>query len=72
MLALLDEEPTTAEVCTCTVKCEAGNVNENCPLCEKSNCGFLDCQVCEILLDRVLNRLRQILYLCLLYTSRCV
>lgn len=27
------------------------------------NCGFLDCQVCEILLDRVLNRLRQILYL---------
>ncbi len=30
----------TAEVCTCTVKCEAGNVNENCPLCEKSlrNC----------------------------------
>ena len=30
----------TTEVCTCTVKCEAGNVNENCPLCEKSlrNC----------------------------------
>ena len=40
MLALLDEEPQAAEVCTCTVKCEAGNVNENCPLCEKSlrNC----------------------------------
>ena len=40
MLALLDEEPQTAEVCTCTVKCEAGNVNENCSLCEKSlrNC----------------------------------
>ena len=40
LLALLDEEPQTAEVCTCTVKCEAGNVNENCPLCEKSlrNC----------------------------------
>ena len=40
LLALLDEEPQEAEVCTCTVKCEAGNVNENCPLCEKSlrNC----------------------------------
>ena len=40
MLALLDEEPQTAEVCTCTVKCEAGNINENCSLCEKSlrNC----------------------------------
>ena len=40
MLALLDEEPQTAEVCTCTVKCEAGSVNENCPLCERSlrNC----------------------------------
>ena len=40
LLALLDEEPQTTEVCTCTVKCEAGNVNENCPLCEKSlrNC----------------------------------
>ena len=40
LLALLDEEPQAAEVCTCTVKCEAGNVNENCPLCEKSlrNC----------------------------------
>ena len=40
LLALLDEEPQTAEVCTCTVKCEAGSVNENCPLCEKSlrNC----------------------------------
>ena len=36
LLALLDEEPQTTEVCTCTVKCEAGNVNENCPLCEKS------------------------------------
>ena len=36
LLALLDEEPQTAEVCTCTVKCEAGNVNENCSLCEKS------------------------------------
>jgi hypothetical protein len=36
LLALLDEEPQAAEVCTCTVKCEAGNVNENCPLCEKS------------------------------------
>ena len=37
---VLDEEPQAAEVCTCTVKCEAGNVNENCPLCEKSlrNC----------------------------------
>ena len=35
LLALLDEEPQAAEVCTCTVKCEAGNVNENCPLCEK-------------------------------------
>ena len=31
LLALLDEEPQAAEVCTCTVKCEAGNVNENCP-----------------------------------------
>ena len=40
LLALLDEEPQAAEVCTCTVKCEAGSVNENCPLCEKSlrNC----------------------------------
>ena len=40
LLALLDEEPQETEVCTCTVKCEAGNVNENCPLCEKSlrNC----------------------------------
>ena len=40
LLALLDEEPQDTEVCTCTVKCEAGNVNENCPLCEKSlrNC----------------------------------
>ena len=40
LLALLDEEPQAAEVCTCTVKCEAGNVNENCSLCEKSlrNC----------------------------------
>lgn len=40
LLALLDEEPQAAEVCTCTVKCEAGDVNENCPLCEKSlrNC----------------------------------
>ena len=40
LLALLDEEPQTTEVCTCTVKCEAGSVNENCPLCEKSlrNC----------------------------------
>lgn len=40
LLALLDEEPQAAEVCTCTVKCEAGNINENCPLCEKSlrNC----------------------------------
>ena len=40
LLALLDEEPQEAEICTCTVKCEAGNVNENCPLCEKSlrNC----------------------------------
>ena len=36
LLALLDEEPQTTEICTCTVKCEAGNVNENCPLCEKS------------------------------------
>ena len=36
LLALLDEEPQAAEVCTCTVKCETGNVNENCPLCEKS------------------------------------
>ena len=36
LLALLDEEPQETEVCTCTVKCEAGNVNENCPLCEKS------------------------------------
>ena len=40
LLALLDEEPQETEVCTCTVKCEAGDVNENCPLCEKSlrNC----------------------------------
>ena len=40
LLALLDEEPQDIEVCTCTVKCEAGSVNENCPLCEKSlrNC----------------------------------
>ena len=40
LLALLDEEPQDTEVCTCTVKCEAGEVNENCPLCEKSlrNC----------------------------------
>lgn len=40
LLALLDEEPQDTEFCTCTVKCEAGNVNENCPLCEKSlrNC----------------------------------
>ena len=40
LLALMDEEPQETEVCTCTVKCEAGNVNENCPLCEKSlrNC----------------------------------
>ena len=40
LLALLDEEPQETEVCTCTVKCEAGSVNENCPLCEKSlrNC----------------------------------
>ena len=36
LLALLDEEPQDTEFCTCTVKCEAGNVNENCPLCEKS------------------------------------
>ena len=33
----------TAEVCTCTVKCEAGNVNENCPLCEKS---LRNCKMC--------------------------
>ena len=40
LLALLDEGPQAAEVCICTVKCEAGDVNENCPLCEKSlrNC----------------------------------
>mgnify|MGYP000093257179 CR=1 FL=1 len=40
LLALLDEEPPDTEFCTCTVKCEAGEVNENCPLCEKSlrNC----------------------------------
>ena len=40
LLALLDEEPPDTEFCTCTVKCEAGSVNENCPLCEKSlrNC----------------------------------
>ena len=40
LLALLDEEPQDTEFCTCTVKCEAGNINENCPLCEKSlrNC----------------------------------
>ena len=40
LLALLDEGPQAAEVCICTVKCEAGNVNEKCPLCEKSlrNC----------------------------------
>ena len=40
LLALLDEEPQDTEFCICTVKCEAGNVNENCPLCEKSlrNC----------------------------------
>ena len=40
LLALLDEEPQDIEVCTCTVKCEAGSVNENCPLCEMSlrNC----------------------------------
>ena len=40
LLALLDEEPQDTEFCTCTVKCEAGSVNENCPLCEKSlrNC----------------------------------
>ena len=43
LLALLDEEPQDIEVCTCTVKCEAGSVNENCPLCEKSlrNCTCL-------------------------------
>ena len=35
LLALLDEEPQDTEFCTCTVKCEAGSVNENCPLCEK-------------------------------------
>ena len=40
LLALLDEEPQDTEFCICTVKCEAGSVNENCPLCEKSlrNC----------------------------------
>ena len=40
LLALLDEEPQDTEFCICTVKCEAGNVNENCPMCEKSlrNC----------------------------------
>ena len=40
LLALLDEEPQAAEVCTCTVKCDVGDANENCPLCEKSlrNC----------------------------------
>ena len=40
LLALLDEEPQETEVCTCTVKCDVGDVNENCPLCEKSlrNC----------------------------------
>ena len=40
LLALLDEEPQDTEFCICTVNCEAGNVNENCPLCEKSlrNC----------------------------------
>ena len=38
LLALLDEEPQAAEVCTCTVKCDVGDVNENCPLCEKSLC----------------------------------
>lgn len=40
LLALLDEEPQDTEFCTCTVKCEAGNINENCSLCEKSlrNC----------------------------------
>ena len=44
LLALLDEEPQDTEFCTCTVKCEAGNVNENCPLCEKSlrNCTALE------------------------------
>ena len=36
LLALLDEEPQDTEFCICTVKCEAGNVNENCPMCEKS------------------------------------
>ena len=36
LLALLDEEPQETEVCTCTVKCDVGDVNENCPLCEKS------------------------------------
>ena len=40
LLALLDEEPQDTEFCTCTVKCEAGNINENCSLCKKSlrNC----------------------------------
>ena len=40
LLALLDEEPQDTEFCTCTVKCEAGNINENCSVCEKSlrNC----------------------------------
>ena len=40
LLALLDEEPQETEVCTCTVKCDVGDVNKNCPLCEKSlrNC----------------------------------
>ena len=44
LLALLDEEPQDTEFCTCTVKCEAGSVNENCPLCEKSlrNCTALE------------------------------
>ena len=32
LLALLDEEPQETEVCTCTVKCDVGDVNENCSI----------------------------------------
>ena len=37
LLALLDEEPQAAEVCTCTVKCEPGTSTKTAP-CVKRAC----------------------------------
>lgn len=46
LLALMEEEQQTAytAVCTCTDKCEAGAVDENCPVCakDKSKCAGIE------------------------------